>query len=35
MPNPQLKRANAVTGKEEYLHADQLDGDEYERAGRL
>lgn len=35
VPNPYLKRKNPSTGKDEYLHADQLDNDEYERAGRL
>ncbi|XP_055316492.1 FAD synthase-like isoform X2 [Sitodiplosis mosellana] len=36
VPNPYLKRANSIPGKDEYLHADQLiNADEYERAGRL
>lgn len=35
LPNPYLKQTNVATGKDEYLHANQLDGDEYERAGRL
>lgn len=35
VPNPHLKRTNAITGKDEYLHADHLIDDEYERAGRL
>lgn len=35
VPNPYLKRKNSLTGKDEYLHADQLENDEYERAGRL
>lgn len=36
VPNPYLKRTNLVTGKDEYLHADQLiNEDEHERAGRI
>lgn len=35
VPNPYLKRKNPLNGKDEYLHADQLENDEYERAGRL
>ncbi|XP_031637727.1 FAD synthase [Contarinia nasturtii] len=36
LPNPHLKRISSVTGRDEYLHADQLiDEDEHERAGRL
>lgn len=36
VPNPFLKRTNTITGKDEFLHADQLiNEDEHERAGRF
>lgn len=36
VPNPYLKRTNLLSGKDEFLHADQLiNEDEHERAGRL